>query len=122
MGGAKTTGIRRLVNAAKYSWHGLRAAWQHEEAFKQEVFACVVLVPLGVWLGESGVERALLVSSILLVPVVELLNSAIESVVDRHGDEYHPLSGRAKDMGSAAVLLVLLIPASIWGCILLPWS
>lgn len=121
MGGAKTTGTTRLVNAVKYSWQGLRAAWQHEEAFRQEVFACLVLLPIGIWLGENGIERALLVSSTLLVPVVELLNSAIESAVDRHGDDYHPLSGRAKDMGSAAVLLVLLIPVSTWVFILFPW-
>ena len=122
MGNAKTTGIKRLANAARYSWQGLQAAWEHEEAFRQEVLACLVLVPIGIWLGENGIERALLVSSVLLVPVVELLNSAIESVVDRQGYEHHEMSGRAKDMGSAAVLLVMLVPAFVWGCILVPWS
>ena len=122
MGNAKTTGIKRLINAARYSWRGLLAAWEHEEAFRQEVLACIVLVPIGIWFGEDGIERALLLSSVLLVPVVELLNSAIESAVDRQGHEYNEMSGRAKDMGSAAVLLAMLVPVFVWGCILIPWS
>ncbi len=118
----KATGLKRLINAAGYSWHGLRAAWRSEAAFRQEVLGCVFLVPVGIWMGDTGVERALLVSSLMLVPIVELLNSAIESVVDRQGYEHHPLSGQAKDMGSAAVLLSILVTLLIWVFVLFPGS
>ena len=114
-----THGVGRLLRAARYSWQGMQAAWEHEAAFREEVLAAIVLVPLGLWLGDTALERALLVSSILLVLVVELLNSAIEAVVDRFGSELHPLSGQAKDMGSAAVLLTILISILIWIGILL---
>lgn len=116
----KTTGLKRLINAAGYSWQGLRAAWQSEAAFRQEVLGCAFLVPIGIWMGDSGAERALLVSSLMLVPIVELLNSAIESAVDRQGHEHHPLSGKAKDMGSAAVLLTILITVLVWVFVLFP--
>ncbi len=119
MGKPGNTGIRRLFRATGYSWAGLRAACQNEAAFRQELALCVVLTPLGLWLGEDGMERALLVGSLLLVLVVELLNSAIEAVVDRIGAEHHELSGRAKDMGSAAVLVALLNVVVIWALILI---
>lgn len=106
-------GLNRLVHAAGYSWAGLQAGW-HETAFRQEVLASVVLIPLSFWLGHSWTETALLAGSVLLVMMVELLNTAIESVVDRVGPEWHDLSKRAKDMGSAAVLLATLLCGGIW--------
>ncbi|MCA0177215.1 MAG: diacylglycerol kinase [Proteobacteria bacterium] len=112
------TGLDRIRRAAGYSWAGLRGAYQAESAFRQEFWLAVVLLPLGIWLGQSWVERALLLGSVMLVLVVELLNSAIEAVVDRVGFELHHLSGRAKDMGSAAVLLSLLTCGGIWAAAL----
>jgi diacylglycerol kinase (ATP) len=111
-------GIRRLVNALGWSVKGLRATFKHEEAFRQEVYLLFVLAPLGLWLGNDYVERALLVAPLLIVLIVELLNSAVESVVDRISDEQHKLSGRAKDQGSAAVLISLLLVALCWGLVL----
>jgi diacylglycerol kinase (ATP) len=116
---AQHKGWRRLVNATGYSWAGLQAAWRNEEAFRQEALLCTTLVPLALWLGESAVERALLIGSLLLVVIVELLNSGIEAVVDRIGQERHELSGRAKDIGSAAVFVALLNAAVVWLLILL---
>ncbi|MBI2308790.1 MAG: diacylglycerol kinase [Rhodocyclales bacterium] len=113
-------GLRRLINALGYSRDGLASAWRHEAAFREEVMLALVTVPLGLWLGHGGVEKALLVGVILLVLVVELLNSAVEAVVDRVSDEHHELSKRAKDIGSAAVLLTLAIAAAVWGLILVP--
>jgi len=107
-------GLSRIVKATRYSWQGIRAAYQHEEAFRQEIWLCLILIPLGVYLGDDGVERALLVGTVMLVPIVEILNSAIEAVVDRFGTELHELSGRAKDMGSAAVGLSLGLLAVVW--------
>ena len=107
-------GFVRIMRATQYSWQGLRAAYRHEEAFRQEIWLCLILVPLGLYLGEGGLEKALLVGSVLLIPVVEILNSAIEAVVDRFGDEMHELSGRAKDMGSAAVALVIGLVVVVW--------
>lgn len=105
--------MHRVVHAALISWSGLRAGW-HEPAFRQEVLASVVLVPAAFWLGRNWVEVALLAGSVMLVMIVELLNTAIESVVDRVGPEWHALSKRAKDLGSAAVLLSLLSCAAMW--------
>lgn len=107
-------GIVRLVNATKFSWQGLRAAYRHEEAFRQEVWVLLVAVPLALWLGENSSEKALLIGSILLLLIVELLNSAIEATIDRIGAEHHELAGRAKDMGSAAVLLATINAIVIW--------
>jgi diacylglycerol kinase (ATP) len=114
---APATGFRRLVNATRYSAAGLRAAWRHEAAFRQECALAAFLVPAGVWLGRSATERALLIGACLLVLVIELLNSAIEAVVDRIGPEHHALSARAKDLGSAAVLLSLVLAAIVWALI-----
>ena len=108
----------RLIKAAQFSRQGLRAAYQHEEAFRQEIWLAIVLIPLGIYLGENGVEKALLVASVLLLPIVEILNSSIEAAVDRIGQEKHELSGRAKDMGSAAVALALLLLIMVW-CLVL---
>ncbi len=113
-----STGITRIIKAGGYSWAGLKAAFKHEAAFRQELALCVLMVPLGLWLGQTGIERALLIGSLLLVLMVELLNSAIETVVDRIGSEHHELSGRAKDIGSAAVFIALLNVIVIWGLVL----
>ncbi|HEY3327608.1 MAG TPA: diacylglycerol kinase [Novimethylophilus sp.] len=112
------TGLRRLWNALHYSLEGFKAAYQHEDAFRQEVRMAIVLIPLGVYLGQTGVERALLVASVLLVIVVELLNSAVEATVDRISLENHRLAKRAKDIGSAAVLASLIALAAVWGLLL----
>ena len=119
MGKTGVTGIRRIVNATGYSWLGLKAAYKHESAFRQEIWLAVLMVPIGLYLGQDWVGRAALVCSVLFVLVVELLNSAIEAVVDRIGDEPHKLSGRAKDMGSAAVLIALIITALTWAAVLI---
>ena len=116
-------GLQRLVHAFGYSMAGFRACFRHEEAFRQEVFASLVIVPLGLWLGATGVERALLVGSWLVVLIVELLNSAVEANVDRIGLERHELSARAKDIASAAVFLSLVFSAAVWALVLLPrWA
>lgn len=107
-------GLRRIINAFGYTVAGLRACFRHEAAFRQELVLVALLFPLGLWLGGSGVERALLAGSLLLIPLVELLNSAVEAVVDRFGDEHHKLSGRAKDLGSAAVFLSFLLVCCVW--------
>lgn len=107
-------GIARIVDATGYSWKGFCAAFKHEAAFRQELFLLLVLTPLALWLGEGGVEYALLIGSLLLVLMVELLNSAVEAVVDRIGPEHHKLAGRAKDIGSAAVFVALVNAALIW--------
>ena len=116
----KSGGLVRIWRAFGYSLQGFGAALRHEAAFRQELALAVVLLPLGLWLGETAVERALLAGSWLLVMIVELLNSAVEAVVDRLGSEHHALSGRAKDMGSAAVLLAIGTAILVWGLILLP--
>ncbi|MES9945569.1 diacylglycerol kinase [Candidatus Thiodiazotropha sp. CDECU1] len=112
-------GIKRLVNALGWSMKGLRATFKHEQAFRQEVYLLIVLAPLGLWLGNDGVERALLLAPLLIVLIVELLNSAVESVVDRISDEKHKLSGRAKDQGSASVLISLVLVGLCWGLVLM---
>lgn len=114
------TGIRRILNATRYSYDGLAAAIRHEDAFRQELMLAAVLVPLGLWLGNNGVERALLVGTVLMLLVVELLNSAIEAAVDRVSLENHELAKRAKDYGSAAVMMALAATATVWLLLLLP--
>ena len=113
-------GPRQVWNAFRWSMKGLRAAWRHEASFRLEAMLAVVLIPLGLWLGQTGVERVLLVGCLMAVLVVEVLNSAVEAVVDRWGPEHHELAGRAKDMGSAAVFLADLIVLLCWGLILGP--
>lgn len=114
------TGLRRIALACGYSLKGLQQSYQHEAAFRQEIWLSLILVPLGIYLGQSGIERAILVLSWLQVPVIELVNSAIEAVVDRVGQEQHPLAGRAKDAGSAAVFLSIALAVIAWSLILLP--
>jgi diacylglycerol kinase (ATP) len=114
MGKKSGAGLARLRNAFGWSMAGLTATLKHEKAFQQELALCLMLAPIGFWLGETGVEKALLLGALVLVLIVEILNSAIEAVVDRFGGEHHPLSGRAKDMGSAAVFLALANVALVW--------
>ena len=111
------TGIGRILRATKFSAQGLAAAWKNEAAFRQELILVVILLPAAFWLGQTALERAVLIGSLFLMLIVELINSAIEAAIDRHGDEQHELSGRAKDMGSAAVFVSLLIIATTWGLI-----
>lgn len=113
-------GLTRLINALGYSRDGLAAAWRHEAAFREEVLLAAVALPLALFLGQTGVDRALLIGSLLAVLIVEILNSAIEAVVDKASPEKHELAKRAKDMGSAAVLLALIQVAVVWGCVLWP--
>lgn len=96
---------------------GFAQAWTHEAAFRQELVLAIIMTPIAVWLGQTMVERALLIAVLLLVLIVELFNSAIEAAIDRHGDEHHELSGRAKDMGSAAVFVSLVIVLLAWGAV-----
>ncbi len=106
--------IRRLLMATAFSASGLRAAWGNEPAFRIECLASLVLIPTAFWVSPIAVERALLIGSCLLVLIVELMNSAIEATIDRIGEERHTLSGRAKDLGSAAVLMSLVLAGAIW--------
>ena len=113
------TGVRRVLNALRYSMDGLRAAYTGEDAFRQEILLAAALIPLALWLPVSGLGKALMIASVLLVLAVELINSAIEAVVDRVSLDRHALSKRAKDLGSAAVLLALINVGAVWGCVIL---
>ncbi|MEF3193292.1 MAG: diacylglycerol kinase [Halothiobacillaceae bacterium] len=115
---SENTGLKRVLLAARYSWQGLTTCYRKEAAFRQELWLVLLLAPLALWLGKDGVERALLIGSLMLVLVVELLNTGIENVVDRVGSEPHKLSGRAKDMGSAAVFVSLVTTALVWALVL----
>jgi diacylglycerol kinase (ATP) len=120
MAGQNLKGFPRIYAAFFNSLKGFKATWAHEEAFRQEALLCIVAIPLGFWLGQTGVEKALLLGSLLLVLIVELLNTCIEVVVVRISFERHELSGRAKDIGSAAVLTSLLLAGLVWTLVLLP--
>jgi len=106
--------IGHIINAFKYTFAGLASAWKNELAFRGEVVVVTIMLPLGIWLGRSAVERALLIASILLILLTELLNSALEAVVDRIGPQRHELSKRAKDMGSAAAFISMVTAALVW--------
>jgi diacylglycerol kinase (ATP) len=112
------TGITRIIRAFGFSMKGFRAAWQHEAAFRQELMLTVVLAPLAFVLAESMMQLALLLLCLFIVLITEILNSAIEAVVDRVSDEHHDLAGRAKDMGSAAVFLSLTMTTVVWGLVI----
>jgi diacylglycerol kinase (ATP) len=112
------TGITRLINALRYSLDGFAAAYHHEDAFRQETLLAVVLIPLALFLPATAIGKALMIGSVILVLIVELLNSAVEAVVDRVSLERHHLAKRAKDIGSAAVLLALVNVAATWGLVL----
>ena len=115
----KPRGATRLVRAVGASWRGLRGAFREEAAFRQELGFAALVIPLGLWLGHTGVERALLVGPVLLILVVELINSAIEATVDRIGFERHALAGLAKDIGSAAVFMSFVLFGAVWLLVLL---
>ena len=115
-----TTGLTRIIKAAGYSWKGVRAAWLNEAAFRQESVAVILAIVIACWLDVDAITRVLLIGSVVLVMIVEIMNSAIEAVVDRIGTDFHELSGRAKDMGSAAVLMSILLALATWGMLL--WS
>lgn len=110
----KTTGLTHLINSTKYSLQGLQSAFKNETAFRHEISLGVILIPLALWLGDDKFEIALMIGSYLIVLVAELLNSAVECVVDRVGTEHHELSGRAKDQGSAAVFVALVNCGLVW--------
>ena len=114
MAGSGNTGLTRIIKAFGFSMQGLKAAYKLEEAFRQEVWLLIITLPLALWLGQTGIEKALLIGSILLLLIVEILNSAIEATVDRFGGEQHELSGRAKDMASAGVFLAMVNATMIW--------
>ncbi|HTY94598.1 MAG TPA: diacylglycerol kinase [Steroidobacteraceae bacterium] len=118
----KPRGLTRIVRAAGASWKGLVGAYRGEAAFRQELALSVLVIPLGLWLGRTGVERALLIAPMLLVLIVELLNSAVEATVDRIGLERHVLAGLAKDIGSAAVLMSFLLLGAVWLLVLMGHS
>ena len=117
MGKGKESVLRHIGNAFIWSGAGIKSAWQKELAFRVEAIIIIVMVPLGIWLARSAAERALLIASCLLILIVELLNSAIEAVVDRIGTDHHELSGRAKDMGSAAAFFSQLTAGIVWALI-----
>lgn len=115
----KRRGIPRLIAAARYSFAGLRSAFASEEAFRLEVIGLIIFTPIALYLGQTPIERILLIGSIMLLLIIELLNTAVEAVVDRIGSEYHELSRQAKDIGSAAVFIGMVMVAMVWGLILL---
>jgi len=117
MGEKKESVLRHIGKAFIWSAAGIKTAWKNELAFRVEAIIIIILIPLGIWLGKSAAERALLIASCLLILIIELLNSAIEAVVDRIGTEHHELSGRAKDMGSAAAFFAMLTAGIIWALI-----
>ncbi|EQB99967.1 diacylglycerol kinase [Photorhabdus temperata] len=114
----QSKGLTRIIKATVYSMKGLRAAWQNEAAFRQEIIISILAVIVAFYLDISAIERILLIGSVMLVVIVEILNSAIEAVVDRISSEFHELSGRAKDMGSAAVFLTMMLSLIVWSTIL----
>ena len=118
MGKPGNTGLRRIIRATGFSAQGIASAWRHEAAFRQEMTAAVVLTPVAFWLGRDAMEILLLTMVLILVVVVELLNSAVEATVDRISDDHHELAGRAKDMGSAAVGFSLLVVVAVWGTVI----
>ncbi len=111
------TGIARIIDAGTYSYKGIRAAWINEAAFRQELCLLLIMAPAALWLGQNATEQAILLASCFVVVIVELLNSAIEAAIDRIGPEHHELSGRAKDMGSAAVFFSLALVVVCWSLI-----
>lgn len=111
-------GLARIIAAGGYSWKGLKAAYRSEDAIRQELWAGIVVIPLAFYLANSGVELALLLGSALLIFLMELVNSALEAIVDRIGSEHHELSGQAKDIGSALVMVAMIIFAIVWGAVL----
>lgn len=120
MASIETRGPRQMLQALRYSLQGLRAAWQYESSFRMELYVFAVLAPCALWLGADAIERVLLLGALVLVLVVELLNGAVEAIVDKTTPEYNELAGRSKDMGSAAVFLCMLNAVAVWTLILAP--
>jgi diacylglycerol kinase (ATP) len=120
MASTERRGLRQIIKALGYSWQGLKAAWLHEASFRLEAQLAAVLVPFGLFFGANGAERALLASSVLLVPAMELMNGGLEAIVDKTTPEQHALAGRAKDMGSAAVFICMIICSLTWLSIFVP--
>ncbi len=120
MASTEPRGPRQIIQAMGYSLQGLKAAWRHESSFRLELYLFFLLAPTGLWLGANAIERVLLVSSLLLVLIAELLNGAVEAIVDKTTPEFNVLAGRSKDMGSAAVFLCMLNVGVVWGLIVLP--
>jgi len=120
MASTEPRGPRQIIQAMGYSLQGLKAAWRHESSFRLELYLFLLLAPTGLWLGANAIERVLLVSSLLLVLIAELLNGAVEAIVDKTTPEFNVLAGRSKDMGSAAVFLCMLNVGVVWGLIVLP--
>jgi diacylglycerol kinase (ATP) len=120
MASVEARGPRQILQAMRYSLQGLRSAWKVESSFRMEVYVSSILAPLALWLGADGVERALLLGVLVLVLVAELLNGAVEAIVDKTTPEYNELAGRSKDMGSAAVFLCMLNVVLVWALILAP--
>lgn len=120
MASIESRGLRQMLQAFRYSMQGLRAAWRFESSFRLESYLFVLLAPLGLWLGANAIEKALLLGVLVLVLVVELLNGAIEAIVDKTTPEFNELAGRSKDMGSAAVFLCMVNVVAVWGLILVP--
>lgn len=115
----RASGLKRLINASKYSIAGFQAAYKHEEAFRQEVWLMLAAVPLSFWVADNAIEWLLLIGSLFAVMIIELLNTAVENAIDRFGGEKHELSGRAKDVGSAAVMLGIFIALIVWVTIII---
>ncbi len=118
MSSSEPRGPRQIYKALIWSYKGLRAGWMFEASFRLEVYLCIIMFPLGLWFGRGGVEKAILCGSLLLVLSAELLNSAVEAVVDKVSPEFHELAGRAKDFGSAAVFLLMMNVLLCWGLLL----
>ncbi len=114
------TGLKRIYNAFFFSVHGFKACFKTEEAFQQEVFLAAIMIPLALWLGDGAIEKSILIGTVILVLIVEILNTAVERAIDRISFEKHELSKEAKDMGSAAVLLSLILCGVVWALILTP--
>ena len=119
MASTEARGPRQILRAARYSAQGLKAAWQHEASFRLEAYLLLVLLPLAFYLGRHALERAILAAVVILVPTMELMNGALEAIVDKTTPEHHILAGRAKDMGSAAVSGCMLIVIIVWGAVAL---
>jgi diacylglycerol kinase (ATP) len=120
MASIEARGPRQILQAMRYSLQGLHAAWRYESSFRMEVYVSAVLAPAALWLGADGIERALLLGALVLVLVAELLNGAVEAIVDKTTPEHNELAGRSKDMGSAAVFLCMLNVVVVWALILAP--
>jgi diacylglycerol kinase (ATP) len=117
MASTETRGLRQILRAAGYSAQGLKAAWRYEASFRLEVYLLIALLPGAFFLGRSALERAVLAAAVILVPTMELMNGALEAIVDKTTPEHHELAGRAKDMGSAAVSGCMLIAVVVWGAV-----